>query len=90
MTARLPMDGDHETNYNDLMTTTIKHQPTIRLRFTVVNQPNGRPDRSVERDIPTYDDPFGAGPVAYMLRNSPAGTAITQTEGDYVRTWTLL
>jgi len=86
-TVQIPLDDPAETRYNEHMTMT---QPTVRLHFSVVNQPSGRPDKESEQTIPI--GPHDPGPVIKMFwyNRSPAGSQISQVQGDYVRVWTLM
>lgn len=61
----------------------------MRVRIQVVNQPSGRPDADRVVDFP---DDSTISPITQMLREgrAPVGTTICQTEGAYVRTWTLM
>lgn len=66
-----------------------------RIRFQSVNSPAGLPDQDREQTLPVFDfdtvDGFTGLPTQmFYLSNANPGATIVQTDGDYVRTWTLL
>lgn len=69
-------------------------KPThYRFRFEVTNAPAGRRNQDREGMLPIFDGLGGfTGLVQEMwyISDAKAGATIVQTDGDYVRTWTLL
>ena len=60
----------------------------MKIRFTCVNAPKGK-DQDRVMDLPNERE-AGLVPEMFLLSASNVGASVVATDGDYVRTWTLL